>query len=93
MAERKERKRTLEGKPPPKGRAVVSILNRAVEIRDGKIAIPDRPGLGIELDRGAIEAANALYRQYGLGARDDALAMQFLIPGWTFDDKRPCLVR
>ena len=40
-----------------------------------------------------IEAAHALYRQYGLGARDDAIAMQFLIPGWTFDDKRPCLVR
>ena len=44
-------------------------------------------------DRAAIEAANALYRKHGLGARDDALAMQFLIPGWTFDDKRPCLVR
>ena len=41
----------------------------------------------------AIEAANALYKKHGLGARDDAIAMQFLIPGWTFDDKRPCLVR
>jgi glucarate dehydratase len=29
----------------------------------------------------------------GLGARDDAAAMQFLIPDWTFDNKRPCLVR
>jgi glucarate dehydratase len=29
----------------------------------------------------------------GLGARDDAAAMQFLVPGWTFDNKRPCLVR
>lgn len=28
-----------------------------------------------------------------LGGRDDAMAMQFLTPGWTFDDKRPCLVR
>ena len=27
------------------------------------------------------------------GARDDAAAMQFLIPGWTYDNKRPCLVR
>jgi glucarate dehydratase len=64
-----------------------------LQIKGGKIAIPDRPGLGIEIDRAAIEAANALYRQHGLGARDDALAMQYLIPGWTFDDKRPCLVR
>ncbi|PDT76093.1 glucarate dehydratase [Bradyrhizobium sp. C9] len=70
-----------------------ALTRDPLQIKGGKIAIPDRPGLGIELDRGAIEAANALYKQHGLGARDDALAMQFLIPGWTFDDKRPCLVR
>ena len=40
-----------------------------------------------------IERAHALYRQNGLGARDDAAAMQYLIPGWTFDSKRPCMVR
>jgi glucarate dehydratase len=40
-----------------------------------------------------LEAAHALYKTHGLGARDDATAMQFLIPGWTFDNKRPCLVR
>jgi glucarate dehydratase len=64
-----------------------------LRIVGGKIAVPDRPGLGIEIDRKAIDEAYALYRQHGLGARDDAIAMQFLIPGWTFDDKRPCLVR
>ena len=26
-------------------------------------------------------------------ARDDAAAMQYLIPGWSFDSKRPCLQR
>jgi len=31
--------------------------------------------------------------EHGLGARDDAAAMQHLVPGWTFDPKRPCLVR
>ncbi len=40
-----------------------------------------------------IEAAHELYKQHGLGARDDATAMQFLIPGWRFDHKRPCMVR
>ena len=59
----------------------------------GRSAVPDRPGLGIEIDRAAIDAGYALYNQHGLGARDDAIAMQFLIPGWTFDDKRPSLVR
>jgi glucarate dehydratase len=69
------------------------LTREPLKIKGGKIAIPDRPGLGIEIDRVAIEAANALYKRHGLGARDDAIAMQFLIPGWTFDDKRPCLVR
>jgi glucarate dehydratase len=64
-----------------------------LKIVGGKIALPDRPGLGIEIDREALEIAHGLYRQHGLGARDDAQAMQFLIPGWTFDPKRPCLVR
>jgi glucarate dehydratase len=70
-----------------------ALTKEPLKIRGGRIAIPDRPGLGIEIDRAAIEAAHVLYKQHGLGARDDALAMQFLIPGWTFDDKRPCLVR
>ncbi len=62
-------------------------------IRGGEIAVPDRPGLGIEPDMDEIEMAHALYKAKGLGARDDAIGMQFLIPGWTFDNKRPCLVR
>jgi len=70
-----------------------ALTKEPLPIRGGKIKVPERPGLGVEIDRVAIEAAHALYKQRGLGARDDALAMQFLIPGWTFDDKRPCLVR
>ncbi|HZP75440.1 MAG TPA: glucarate dehydratase [Pseudolabrys sp.] len=70
-----------------------ALTKEPLKIVGGKIAVPDRPGLGIEIDRAAIDAAHALYKQHGLGARDDAIAMQFLIPGWTFDDKRPCLVR
>ena len=70
-----------------------ALTKEPLQIRGGQIAVPDRPGLGIEIDRAAIDAAYALYNQHGLGARDDAIAMQFLVPGWTFDDKRPCLVR
>ena len=62
-------------------------------ITGGMIEVPARPGLGIELDLDAIEAAHRLYQAHGLGARDDAIAMQFLVPGWKFDPKRPCLVR
>ncbi len=52
-----------------------------------------RPGLGVDLDFDAIERAHELYLTEGLGARDDAIAMQFLIPGWKFDPKRPSLCR
>jgi glucarate dehydratase len=62
-------------------------------IRDGEIKVPDAPGLGIELDRARLDEAHALYLKHGLGARDDAAAMQYLVPGWEFDPKRPCLVR
>ncbi|MDR3535179.1 MAG: enolase C-terminal domain-like protein [Acetobacteraceae bacterium] len=64
-----------------------------LQIKGGQIAVPERPGLGIEVDLDALERANALYLTHGLGARDDATAMQFLVPGWKFDNKRPCLVR
>jgi glucarate dehydratase len=63
------------------------------KIVDGMLTVPDRAGLGIDLDFEAVERAHALYNNEGLGARDDAIAMQFLIPGWRFDPKRPCLVR
>ena len=63
------------------------------EIRGGLLEVPERPGLGVEIDRQRVEDAHRLYQQQGLGARNDAVAMQFLIPGWTFDNKRPCLVR
>ena len=69
------------------------LTREPLAIKAGRIAVPERPGLGIEIDRARIEAAHALYQEHGLGARDDAVAMQYLIPGWTFDDKRPCLVR
>jgi glucarate dehydratase len=62
-----------------------------LRIVDGKLNIPDRPGLGIELDMDQVEAAHHLYTEAAVGARDDAIAMQFLKPNWKFDPKRPCL--
>ncbi len=55
--------------------------------------MPATPGLGVELDREALERAHELYLRHGLGARDDAVAMRYLVEGWVFDPKRPCLVR
>jgi glucarate dehydratase len=69
------------------------LTRNPLQIKNGAIAVPQRPGLGVELDMDAIERAHELYQAKGLGARDDAVAMQFLIPGWKFDAKRPSLCR
>ena len=69
------------------------LTQEPLRIRDGKVALPDKPGLGIDIDLEQVQKAHELYKSHGLGARDDAVAMQYLMPGWAFDNKRPCLVR
>ncbi len=69
------------------------LTRKPLKIKAGEIRVPDKPGLGVELDPDQLDAAHELYLAKGLGGRDDATAMQFLIPGWTFDNKTPCLVR
>ncbi|WP_263283257.1 enolase C-terminal domain-like protein [Nocardioides rotundus] len=64
-----------------------------LRIEGGAIRVPTEPGLGVTLDRDRVAEAHELYRAHGLGARDDAAAMQYLVPDWAFDPKRPCLVR
>jgi glucarate dehydratase len=63
------------------------------QIVAGEVAVTDAPGLGIEIDRDQVQAAHELYLEHALGARDDAIGMQYLMPGWVFDNKRPCMVR
>ena len=69
------------------------LTKEPLRIVGGHVQVPDKPGLGVELDMAEVEKAHQLYKQHGLGARDDAVAMQFLIPNWKFDPKRPCMVR
>jgi glucarate dehydratase len=69
------------------------LCSDAMKILDGVLRIPDLPGLGINIDIDRLTEANKLYNQLDEHDRNDAEAMQFLNPGWTFDAKRPCLVR
>lgn len=69
------------------------LTREPLKIKDGRIEIPQAPGLGVEADMDAIERAHGLYLKNCLGARDDSIGMQYLIPGWKFDNKRPCMVR
>ncbi|MFW6313726.1 MAG: enolase C-terminal domain-like protein, partial [Spirochaetota bacterium] len=67
------------------------LTKQPLVIEGGRISIADHPGLGVELDMDQVRAANELYAKENLGARDDSEGMQYLIPGWRFDNKRPCL--
>jgi glucarate dehydratase len=69
------------------------LTKEPLRIVGGHVQVPKKPGLGIELDMAEVERAHLLYKQHGLGARDDAVAMQYLVPGWEFDPKRPALDR
>ncbi|MFD1484097.1 enolase C-terminal domain-like protein [Lacticaseibacillus baoqingensis] len=71
------------------------LLKQSPEIRDGHIHVSDAPGLGVEIDMDKLHAANDLYKKIDpmYYDRDDARSMQYLIPGWQYDSKKPALVR
>lgn len=69
------------------------LTKAPLQIVGGEVAVPKQPGLGVELDMAEVDKAHQLYLKHGLGARDDATAMQYLIPGWKFNNKMPCMVR
>ena len=69
------------------------LTQEPLQIVGGLVQVPKKPGLGVVLDMVEVEKAHQLYKQHGLGARDDAMAMQYLIPGWAFNPNRPALDR
>lgn len=69
------------------------LTKSPLKIEDGQITVPKKPGLGVEIDMDQIMKAHELYNKENLGARDDSVGMQYLIPDWEFNNKKPCLVR
>ena len=70
-----------------------NLLDDTPQIIGGKLQVPDAPGLGVHLNMKKVEEANRLYNSLPNHDRDDAMVMQYLIPGWVYDHKKPCLVR
>ena len=70
-----------------------NLLLDTPKIRDGYLEVPQGPGLGVTLNMDRVIEANQLYNQMQSHDRDDAASMQYLIPGWKYDSKKPCLVR
>ena len=69
------------------------LTKEPLRIVGGHVQVPKKAGLGIELDMVEVDKAHQLYKAHGLGARDDAVAMQYLIPNWRFNPKLPALQR
>ena len=70
-----------------------NLCHGSPEIRNGVIHIDDRPGFGLEIDMDKVMKAHELYKTLPYGDRNDSVGMQYLIPGWKFDSKKPCMVR
>jgi glucarate dehydratase len=69
------------------------LTKEPLQIKDGFVEVPKKPGLGIEIDREQIMKAHQLYIDKNLESRDDSIGMQYYIKDWKFNNKKPCLVR
>jgi glucarate dehydratase len=61
------------------------IIGAKLAIRDGRMRLPTKPGLGVELDRDRLGTAHDVYRRCGMRERDDAGTMKLVEPGWKRD--------
>ena len=64
------------------------ITGGRLTFEDGGVAVPEGPGLGVELDREALARLHENYLACGLTKRDDETEMQKVQPGWTFKATR-----
>lgn len=69
------------------------LTREPLQIVGGEVKVPLAPGLGIEPDMDRIEAAHELYKKVASTARDDAMAMRYLVPEWTYYPNKPSLGR
>lgn len=54
-----------------------------LRFEDGSLRVPDAPGLGVTLDRGALAALHAQYLECGVRQRDDLAQMRKYDPSFT----------
>ncbi len=70
-----------------------NLLKDTPKIVDGYLEVPKKPGLGVTLDMEKVMECHELYKKIPHKDRDDKAAMQYLIPNWTYNSKRPALIR
>jgi len=60
------------------------IIGGRLKFEDGEVAVPEGPGLGVEIDKDALAVLHQNYLDCGLRKRDDEIEMQKIEPGWKF---------
>ncbi len=58
------------------------IQGGKLPIVGGKMQIPSRPGVGVEIDRDKLAKAHETYLKCGMRQRDDETTMRMVEPGW-----------
>jgi glucarate dehydratase len=64
------------------------IVGGRIKFEEGSVTVPTGPGLGVELDRVALNKLHQNYLNCGLTKRDDETEMQKVVPGWKFKSVR-----
>ena len=64
------------------------ITEGRLKFVDGFVVVPEGPGLGVTLDPDALARLHQQYLDCGLTARNDAIEMEKVEPGWTFQKIR-----
>ena len=64
------------------------IMGGRIKFTEGSVAVPDGPGLGVELDKVALARLHQNYINCGLKKRNDEIEMQKKVPGWKFQSTR-----
>ncbi|MEV6591347.1 glucarate dehydratase family protein [Streptomyces acidicola] len=59
------------------------IVPGVLELRDGAVAVPTGPGLGVELDHDALDRLHRLYLDSGMRGRDDTGYMRRFQPDYA----------
>lgn len=59
-----------------------------LEFVNGTVPVPDAPGLGVTLDRDAVDRLHRNYLKCGMAFRNDEAEMQKIEPGWKFQATR-----
>ncbi|MBT8183649.1 MAG: glucarate dehydratase, partial [Eudoraea sp.] len=60
------------------------IKGGKIPIKDGSVKVPDRPGLGVELDSGQLQKLHENFLKCGLKERNDEIEMKKINPEWQF---------